>query len=81
MVKIIKQRHSAKKMSKRRVGISITSVDGYRVLRPKMVDDSLPYLSVDKHIISDKALLKKRKQICHELDNTTAIVLKELEGI
>ena len=82
MIKAFKQRGTARKAKKRRVSISSTDKNGKKVPITQPIDDDfLPYLTVDKYVLSDKALMKKRKQICHELDNTTAIVLRELEGI
>lgn len=82
MIKTFKQRNAARKSRKCRLSISITEKSGRKVLIAETVDDDfLPYLAVDQYVLSDKALMKKRKQICHELDNATAIVLKELNGI
>ena len=82
MIKTNKQRNAARKIRKYLLNISITKKSGRKVFIAKTTDDDfLPYLAVDQYVLSSKALMKKRKQICHELDNTTAIILKELDGI
>ncbi len=82
MTKTFKRRNAARKAKKFNTSICISEKKGRKVLIAETVDDDfLHYLEVDKYVLSDKALMKKRKQICHELDNATAIVLKELDGI
>lgn len=82
MVKVLKQRKANGKAKKEFVSISVVRKRDNKELIVKAADDDyVPYLAVDKYALSSKALMKKRKQICHEIDNATAIVLKELNGI
>lgn len=51
------------------------------IVAERVCSESIPYLAVSKYTHSEKALGKKRKRICHELNNATEIVLKEIAGI